>query len=117
MAVSQHLSEMGKLRERHAVRQLDLFQCGLLCWQLFNPHFRDLQYVFFQEKHGGLAEEDYPDIKRLMYDLDNHSPNLLSTLPALMDSPGDRIAPQAPSIVKRVFNSAQHFSVGTPNNI
>ena len=79
-------------------------------------NFKEFQYACLQEKYAGLAEEHYPDLKRLMYEFENHSPNLLSTSPALVDSPGDQVAPRAPSVVKRIRNSAPNFFMGTPNN-
>ena len=79
------------------------------------PNFRDLQYACLQEKYAGLAEEHYPNMKRLTHEFDNPSPNLLSTLSAFVDSPDDQTATRAPWIVKRVFNP--HICLWEPNTL
>ena len=80
-------------------------------------NFKELQYIFLQEKYAGEVEQHYPGIRRLMHEFDIPVMQSAIQLQAILDSPDDQTAPRASSLFKRVIHSTQSFFVGTPNSL
>ena len=81
-------------------------------------NFRDLQYAYLQEKFQGQIEKLYPNVRRLMKEIDEPFTGMLyqRSLPAILDTPDsdDQNAQTGSSLMKRVIRTTQSFFVGTP---